>query len=67
MSQFERIACIDRLLRERGCLKTAEVVERFEVSARQVKRDISLPHARGGVSVESISLILLAINLLGHQ
>jgi predicted DNA-binding transcriptional regulator YafY len=40
MSQFERIACIDRLLREQGSVRTAEVAERFEVSARQIKRDI---------------------------
>ena len=40
MSQFERIACIDRLLREQGSVRTAEVAERFEVSGRQVKRDI---------------------------
>ena len=40
MSQFERIACIDRLLREQGSVRTAEVAGRFEVSARQIKRDI---------------------------
>jgi len=40
MSQFERIAHIDRLLREQGSVRTDEVAERFEVSARQVKRDI---------------------------
>ena len=40
MSQFERIACIDRLLREQGSVRTTEVAERFEVSGRQVKRDI---------------------------
>jgi len=40
MSQFERFACIDRLLREHGSVRTAEVAERFEVSPRQIKRDI---------------------------
>ena len=40
MSQFERIACIDRLLREQGSVRTTEVAKRFEVSGRQVKRDI---------------------------
>ena len=40
MSQFERIACIDRLLREQGSVRAAEVAERFEVSVRQFKRDI---------------------------
>ncbi len=40
MSQFERIACIDRLLREHGQIRSSQIAERFEVSARQVKRDI---------------------------
>lgn len=40
MSQTERIAFLDRRLRERGWVTAAEVAERFEVSSRQVKRDI---------------------------
>jgi len=40
MSQTERIAYLDRNLRERGWVTAAEVAARFEVSARQVKRDI---------------------------
>lgn len=40
MSQVERIAFVDRRLRERGWVTAAEVAQRFEVSARQVKRDI---------------------------
>ena len=40
MSQTERIAFLDRRLRERGWVTAAEVAERFEVSTRQVKRDI---------------------------
>lgn len=40
MSQTERIAFLDRRLRERGWVTAAEVAERFEVSPRQVKRDI---------------------------
>ena len=40
MSQFERIACIDRLLREHGQVRSSQIAERFEVSPRQVKRDI---------------------------
>lgn len=40
MSQTERIAFLDRRLRERGWVTAAEVAARFEVSSRQVKRDI---------------------------
>ncbi len=40
MSQFERIAFIDRILRERGRMKCDEAARRFEVSDRQIKRDI---------------------------
>ena len=40
MSQFERIAYLDRSLRERGRLDSAEAARRFEVTARQIKRDI---------------------------
>ena len=40
MSQTERIAYLDRRLRERGWVTAAEVAQQFEVSTRQVKRDI---------------------------
>jgi len=40
MSQFERIAYIDRTLRERDSLQSAEAARRFEVSTRQIKRDL---------------------------
>lgn len=40
MSQTERIAYLDRRLREKGWVTAAEVADRFEVSTRQVKRDI---------------------------
>ena len=40
MSQTERIAYLDRRLRERGWVTAAEVANHFEVSTRQVKRDI---------------------------
>jgi len=40
MSQTERIAYLDRRLRERGWVTAAEVAAAFEVTARQVKRDI---------------------------
>jgi predicted DNA-binding transcriptional regulator YafY len=40
MSQTERIAYLDRRLRERGWVTAGEVASAFEVSARQVKRDI---------------------------
>ncbi len=40
MSQTERIAYLDRRMRERGWVTAAEVADHFEVSSRQVKRDI---------------------------
>lgn len=40
MSQFERIAALDRALRERGSVTAAEIARRFEVDARTVRRDI---------------------------
>lgn len=40
MSQTERIAYLDRRLRERGWITATEVAQKFEVSTRQVKRDI---------------------------
>jgi predicted DNA-binding transcriptional regulator YafY len=40
MSQTERIAFLDRRLRERGWVTTAEAAQTFEVSTRQIKRDI---------------------------
>lgn len=40
MSKLERIAYIDRRIHEHGCVSLAEVAERFEISERQIKRDI---------------------------
>jgi len=40
MSQFERIVRIDRMLRDKDTLRCAEVADRYEVTQRQVKRDI---------------------------
>jgi predicted DNA-binding transcriptional regulator YafY len=40
MSQTERIAYLDRRLRERGWVTAAEAASAFEVSTRQIKRDI---------------------------
>jgi len=40
MSQTERIAYLDRRMRERGWVTAGEVAAAFEVSPRQVKRDI---------------------------
>lgn len=40
MSQTERIFFIDRMIRERGGTTVAYVARHFEVSGRQVKRDI---------------------------
>lgn len=40
MSQMERIAYLDRRLRERGWVTAGEAARHFEVSPRQVKRDI---------------------------
>lgn len=40
MSQLERITYIDRMLRERGSVRTCDVASRFEVSQRQVSRDV---------------------------
>jgi len=40
MSQFERIAFIDRVLREHGGITAKDTAQRFEVSIRQIKRDI---------------------------
>ncbi len=52
MSQLERIVYIDRLLRERGELKTAEVARRFEVGPRQVLRDLEYLRDRLDAPVE---------------
>jgi hypothetical protein len=52
MSQLERIVYIDRLLRERGKLKTAEVARRFEVGPRQVLRDLEYLRDRLDAPVE---------------
>jgi len=40
MSQMERMAYLDRRLRERGWVTAEEAARHFEVSPRQVKRDI---------------------------
>jgi len=40
MGNLERITFIDRRIRERGGVKVAEIVRRFEVSERQAKRDL---------------------------
>jgi len=40
MSQTERIFFIDRQIRRQGFVRTADVVDAFEVCDRQVKRDI---------------------------
>lgn len=40
MSQVERIAFLDRRLQERGWVTAAEAAAHFEVSPRQIKRDI---------------------------
>jgi predicted DNA-binding transcriptional regulator YafY len=40
VSQIERITYLDRTLRERGAARTSDVARRFEVSSRQVLRDI---------------------------
>ena len=40
MSQFERIAYMDRALREDGAFQCRQIAARYEVSERQVKRDI---------------------------
>jgi len=40
MSQTERLAYLDRKLRERGWVTTQEAAQHFEVSPRQIKRDI---------------------------
>jgi predicted DNA-binding transcriptional regulator YafY len=40
MSQIERITYLDRMLREKRPVRAADVARRFEVSGRQVLRDI---------------------------
>jgi predicted DNA-binding transcriptional regulator YafY len=40
MSQLERIAFLDRRIRERGWVTAADAARHFDVSPRQVKRDI---------------------------
>ncbi|HCM26537.1 MAG TPA: hypothetical protein DIC34_08355 [Treponema sp.] len=52
MSQFERIAYLDRAMREGGGARTAEVAARFEVDARTVKRDIEYLRDRVGAPIE---------------
>jgi len=52
MSQFERIAYLDRSLREKGGATVAEVSTRFEVDPRTVKRDIEYLRDRVGAPIE---------------
>lgn len=51
VSQFERITCIDRTLRERGDLRCQEIADRYEVSTRQIKRDIEYMRDRLGAPI----------------
>lgn len=52
MSQMERIAFIDRRVRERGGVTVKEVAGRFEVSERQAKRDIEYMRDRLNAGIE---------------
>jgi predicted DNA-binding transcriptional regulator YafY len=52
MSQLERLSFIDSRIRERGGLRLSEVVERFEISTRQARRDIDYLGERLGAPVE---------------
>lgn len=52
MSQFERIAAIDRILRERGTVTVDEVAHRFEVNRRTVGRDIEYLRDRLSAPIE---------------
>ncbi|MBL8966588.1 MAG: WYL domain-containing protein [Spirochaetaceae bacterium] len=52
MSNLERLAYIDRRVRESGRVRVAEVAGRFEVSERQVKRDIEYLRYRLGAPIE---------------
>lgn len=52
MSQTERIFFIDRQIRRQGFVRTADVVETYEVSTRQVMRDIEYLQDRLGAPIE---------------
>jgi predicted DNA-binding transcriptional regulator YafY len=52
MSQTERIFYVDREIREGRGATIADVAERFEVSERQVKRDIEYMRDRLGAPIE---------------
>ena len=52
MGNLERIVFIDRHIRERGGVRVAEIVGRFEVSERQAKRDLEYLRYRLGVLLE---------------
>ena len=52
MSQTERIFYVDREIREGRGAMIADVAERFEVSERQVKRDIEYMRDRLGAPIE---------------
>ncbi len=51
MSQLERVFAIDKSIRERGGATSAAIAREFEVSVRQVKRDIAYLRDRLGAPV----------------
>ncbi len=51
MSQTERVFEIDRRIRETGTFTIRQIVEKFEVSGRQVKRDIEYMRERMNLPV----------------
>lgn len=54
MSQNERLQYIDTAIRERGIVTVQEVVQKFEVSPRTVKRDIEYLRERINAPVEYV-------------
>lgn len=52
MSQFERLTYIDRAARESGGVTVEDVAHHFEVSPRQVKRDIEYLRCRLNAPIE---------------
>lgn len=55
MSQNERLQYIDTAIREKGVVTVQEVVSRFEVSTRTVKRDIEYLRDRIGAPLEYLT------------
>jgi predicted DNA-binding transcriptional regulator YafY len=51
MGNLERIVYLDERIREKGCATSREVAQRFEVSDRQVKRDIEYLRDRLGAPI----------------